>query len=175
MKNYLKVFLPTGLAILIGSLTFAFAQTTPGKNNQFPRDGRREFGRVPPPFGFAPGGISPRALEQLNLTDAQKTGIRTLMENSRTASRVYFEKLQVLDEKIKDTTESEAFDEAQARTLLKTKGEIQLELEIIRLKTDSAIRNLLTAEQIAQLDLMREQRPPRPPQDGFRPPVPPQK
>lgn len=175
MKHYLKVFMPTALAILIGSLTFAFAQErTSEKNNQFPKDGRREFGRVPPPFGFAPGGINPRALEQINLTDAQKTQIRNLMETARTASEIYFEKLQVVQEKLKDTTESEAFDEAQARVLLKTKGEIQLELEIIRLKTDSAIRNLLTAEQIAQLDLIKEQRPPRPPQDGFRPP-PPQK
>src|SRR5215213_5588539 len=138
MKNYLKIFAPFGLAILIGSLTFSFAQTKTAENGQFPKDERREFGRVPPPFGFAPGGINPRALEQLSLSDEQRTQIRALQESARSASAVYFEKLQVVQEKIKDTTESEAFDETEARKLLKTRGEIQTELEIISLKTDSA-------------------------------------
>src|SRR5215213_2856453 len=137
MKNYLKIFAPFGLAILIGSLTFSFAQTKTAENGQFPKGERREFGRMPP-FGFAPGGINPRALEQLSLSDEQKTQIRALQESARSASAVYFEKLQVVQEKIKDTTESEAFDETEARKLLKTRGEIQTELEIISLKTDSA-------------------------------------
>lgn len=171
MKNYLKIFAPVGLVILFGSLTLVFAQTK--TESGFPKGERREFGRMPPPFGFAPGGINPRALEQLSLTDEQKKQIQTLQENARAASKVYFEKLQVVQEKIKDTTEGEAFDEAEARRLLKTRGEIQIELEIIRLKTDSAVYNLLTAEQIARLDLMKQQRPSRdefPPRDGMRPP-----
>jgi len=176
MKSYLKIFAPIGLAILFGSLTFVFGQTKSETNNQFPKGERREFGRVPPPNGFAPSGLNPRALEQINLTDEQKTQIRQLQENARSASAVYFEKLQVVQEKIKDTTEGESFDETQARQLLKTRGEIQTEIEIIRLKTDSAIFNLLTAEQIAKLDLLKQERPEFPPRDGgFRPPVPPQK
>jgi Spy/CpxP family protein refolding chaperone len=159
MKNYLKIFAPVGLVILFGSLTFVFAQTKTG--NEFPKGERREAGRMPP-FGFAPGGIDPRALDQLNLTDEQKKQIRTVRENAHAASKVYFEKLQVVQEKIKDTTESESFDEAEARRLLKTRGEIQTELEIIRLKADSAVFNLLTAEQIARLDLLKSQRPERP-------------
>jgi Spy/CpxP family protein refolding chaperone len=173
MKNYLKIFAPIGLAILLGSLTFVFAQTKTASNSQQTVAARREAGRIPPPpFGFAPRGINPRALEQIGLTDEQKTQIGALLETARAASQVYFEKLWVVEEKIKDTTESETFDEAEARKLLKTKGEIQMELEIIRLKTDSAVYNLLTAEQIAQLDLIKSQRPLFSPQNGMRMPPP---
>lgn len=174
MQSYLKFFLPVWLLILFGSVTFVFGQTKNIGDGQFPKGDRREFGRVPPPNGFAPTGMNPRALEQINLTDEQKTQIGKLQENARSASAVYFEKLQVVQEKIKDTTEGESFDETQARQLLKTRGEIQMEIEIIRLKTDSAIFNLLTPQQIAQLDLLKQQRPEFPPRDGFRPPIPPQ-
>jgi Spy/CpxP family protein refolding chaperone len=170
MKSYLKIFAPFAMAIVIGSLTFNYAQTKTDTNGQFPKGNGREFGRMPPPFGFAPTGLNPRSLEQISLTDEQKTQINKLQENARSSSEVYFEKLQVIQEKIKDTTEGESFDESAARKLLKTRSEIQTELDIIRLKTDSAIFNLLTAEQIAKLDLLKQQRLEFPPQDDFRPP-----
>lgn len=167
--------MPVGVAIVIGSLTFVFAQTkTEPSNGRFPNGDQREFARIPPPppFGPAPGAIDPRMFAELDLTDAQQTAIRALMDNARTASGVYFEKLRVVEAQLGDTTGSEAFDEAAARQLLKTRGEIQTEIEIIRLKTDSAIRNLLTAEQLARLDLLKSRRPDFPPA-GPRPPMPP--
>lgn len=175
MKNYLKKSAPVGLAILLGSLTFLFAQTKTVPDEQFPKGEKREFGRISPPPrpGFAPDALNPRLFEQLNLSDEQKQQIRVLQETARSESEVYFETLEVLREKIKDTTETESFDEGQARKLLKTRAEIQIELEIIRLKTDSAVYNLLTAEQIAKLGLLKAERrefrpempPPPPPQD----------
>lgn len=165
MKNYIKTFTPVGLAILIGSVTMIFAQTKTDTNGKFPKGERREFGRMPPPFGFSPNGLNPQLLEQINLTDEQKKQIQTLQATARAASRTYFEKLIVVQEKIKDTTEGESFDEPEARKLLKTRAEIQTEIEIIRLKTDSEIYNLLTAQQIAQIDLLKQQRPEFPPQE----------
>ena len=100
MKNYLKTFAPVAVAILIGSLTFIFAQTKSETGGQFPKGERRDFGRMSPP-GFAPNGLNPRLLEQLNLTDAQKKQVRTLEDNARTASQTYFEKLMVVQEQIK--------------------------------------------------------------------------
>jgi Spy/CpxP family protein refolding chaperone len=172
MKNYLKIFAPVGLAILIGSLTFIAGQTKTPPDGQFPNGDRSDFGRPgPPSFGFAPDGLNPRLLDRISLTDEQKKQVRTLEDAARSSSEVYFEKLIVVQEKIKDTTEGESFDEAAARRLLKTKGELETELTIIRLKTGMAVYNLLTAEQIA---LLKQERPEFPPQDGFRPPVPPQ-
>lgn len=162
MKLYLKLFTPFALAIVIGSLTFAFAQSKGERGGKPPRGEQGEFGRMPPPDGF-----NPRMFEELGLTDDQKKQIQTLEESSRTASQTYFEKLRVIQEQIKDTTESEVFDEAQARGLLKTKAEIHTELELNRLKKDFAFRNLLTAEQIAKLDTLKAKR------AEFRPNFPP--
>ena len=168
MKSKFKIFMPLAIAVLLGSLTFVFGQTTKnagGKNNA-PR-GERMMPGMPPPDGF-----NPRLLDQLNLTDAQRAEVGKLHEKSRSDSQVYFEKVQVAQEKLKDIVESGTFDEAQARQIIASKTAAMTELEIIRLRTDAGIRNLLTAEQIAQMDLLKSQRPdfpPPPPAGGFRP------
>ena len=169
MKNNFKIFTPFVVALLLGSLTFVFGQTTKNYTGKGRPDTPRE-GRMPPP-GMPPmDGFNPRVLDQLNLTDAQKTEIGKLHEKSRTDSQVYFERVQVAQEKLKDIIESGAFDEAQARSIITAKTSAMAEMEIIRLRTDLSIRNLLTAEQIAQADLLKSQRPdfPPPPREGFR-------
>lgn len=167
MKSYLKIFMPFAAAILLGSLTISFAQTKT-ETKPFGKSGRGEFGKMPPPNGF-----NPRIFEQIDLTDAQKTQIQTLMENSRTASQAYFEKLRAFDEQLKGLAESEAFDETQVRQILRSKSDVQIEIDLIRLKTDAAVYDLLTAEQIAKINLLKSQRPEFPPRGGFRPEMPP--
>lgn len=168
MKNYLKTFAPFVAAIILGSLTFAFAQT----KNDNPRRGGRDFNQ--PPMGFPPppppSGLHPRLLEQLNLTDAQKEQIGKLHEKSRTDSETYFQKARTADEQLKEIVEGGTFDEARAREIVTAKSQAMAELELIRLRTDAAIYNLLTAEQIARLGLLKQQRPEFPPRGGgFRP------
>lgn len=162
MKNHTKIFVPVILAILIGSITFAFAQTKDDGNRRFPKDERN----MPPP---RPGGIDPRSLEALNLTDAQKQQAQSLMEKARASSEQYFEELKTSDEQLKVLVESENFSEEKARQILANKTQVQTEMELIRLKTDAAILNLLTAEQKTQLAQLREKRPQVPPGGGFRP------
>lgn len=167
MKSYLKIFMPFAAAVLLGSMTISFAQTKT-ETKPFGKGRHGEFGKIPPPNGF-----NPRIFEQLDLTDAQKTQIQTLMENSRTASQAYFEKLRAFDDRLRGLAESEAFDEAQARQILRSKADVQIELDLIRLKTDAAVYDLLTAEQIAKFDLLKSQRPNFPPRGEFRPDMPP--
>lgn len=161
MKNTIKLFTPFVIAVLLGSLTFVFGQT--GKNNFNTSKDVPHAGRMPPRDGF-----NPRILEQLNLSDTQKAQIGKLRDKSRTDSQIYFEKVQVAQEKLKDIIETGVFDEAEARQIIGAKTSAMTELELIRLRTDTAIRNLLTAEQIAQMDLLKSQRPDFPP-PGFRP------
>lgn len=171
MKSTIKVFTPLVIAVLLGSLTFVFGQTRKNNVEGGRTDAPRE-NRMPPPHGMPPmDGFNPRILDQLNLTDAQKTEIGRLRDKSRADSQVYFEKVQIAQEKLKDIVESGAFDEAQARQIIASKTSAQTELEIIRLRTDAAIRSLLTAEQIAQADLLKQKRLdfPPPPPEGFRP------
>jgi Spy/CpxP family protein refolding chaperone len=49
------------------------------------------------------------------------------------------------------------FDENQARQILTSKAQIMTEMQITRLKTDIAIRNILTAEQKTQLETLKAQ------------------
>lgn len=167
MKSYIKVFAPFILAVLIGSLTFAFAQTKDGSRSF---DGKRPLrgeGFGPPPMQ---GGLPPHVFEKLNLTDAQKQHIETLQTSSRDSGKEYFEKVRTADEQLRAMVESGSFNEDSARQIIIAKASAQTELELIRLRTDAAIFGILTVEQKAQLAQMKEERPPFPPGErGFRP------
>lgn len=165
MKGYIKVFTPFMLAIMIGSLTLAFAQTKDGgrgfDGKRPPRAGGEGFG--PPPMR---GGLPPHVLEKLNLTDAQKQQIEAFRTNSRDAGKEFFEKVRTADEQLRTMIESENFSEENARQILAAKASAQTELELVRLRTDAAVFGILTAEQKAQLAQMKKDRPPFPPGDG---------
>lgn len=150
IKYILVVF---AVAALVGSLTMVFAQkgTETGKGQM---GGRRPDGPPMPPRGF-----NPRMFEELNLTDEQKTQIKTLHENARTASEQYFEKLKGSREQIKAIVQAQTFNEEQARQILSAKAQAETELEIIHLRTESAIYNLLTAEQKTKLAELEKNRP----------------
>ncbi len=147
MKSYLKTFAPFLLAVLIGSLTFAYGQT----KNDFPMRGGKDFG--------APPGLHPRLLEQLDLTDAQKEQIGKLHEESRADSQTHFDKIKVVQEQLKGAVEKGNFNESLVRQIIAQKTQAMTELEIIRLRTDAAIYKILTAEQIARLRVLEKQRP----------------
>lgn len=181
MKNNVKIFIPMVLAILIGSLTFAFAQTggaKAGKSRSGDALGARGDAGAPRGGGgphFA--GLPPHLLAQLNLTDAQKTQIAALEDAARTSSQTYFDALRAADEQLRTIAESGTFNETQVRQILNAKAQAQIELEVIRLKTDTAIFNLLTAEQKTLLAQLRQQQPDFPPhggRPGMPPPPPPQ-
>ncbi len=161
MKNHTKVFAPIFLAILLGSLSFVFTQTKGDGDRQFPK-GERNM--MPPPIG-----LNPRMLDELNLTDRQKEQIRALADKARADSEQFFEEMRISDEQLKVLVESGNFNEEKARQILNTKSQAQTELEIIRLRSDAAILNLLTAEQKTQLAGLKEKRPQVPPGGGFRP------
>lgn len=162
MKKYTKVFAPVLLAILIGSLTFIFAQTKDDKGFDGKRPPRGE--------GFGPkrggGGLPPHVLEKLNLTDAQKDQIEAFQTNSRDAGKEFFEKIRTADEQLRAMVETGSFNEENARQILSAKAAAMTELELVRLRTDAAIFGLLTTEQKAQLAQLKQERPLFPPGDG---------
>lgn len=169
MSNFLKTFAPFIIAILFGSLTFAFAQkngeTKTGLNGDRPE-------RRMPPEGRG-GGLHPRMLEWLNLTDEQKQQIEAIHQSSREASKENFDKMRGFDEQLREAVEGD-FNEAQARAILSEKAQVQIELELNRLRSDAQILKILTAEQKAQLERLKQQRREPPMRGGgFRPAAPP--
>lgn len=169
MKNYLKIFAPFTLAILVGSLTFAFAQTSQPTAGGKIKDGSRGERPMPPGGGRGGFGLQPRVLEQLNLTDAQKEQIAAIQAASREAGKENFDQVRAADEQLRTMVESGNFDETQARTILNAKAQAMTEAEIARLRTDAAIFKVLTAEQKTQLEQLKQQRPEPPQRGGFRP------
>ena len=174
MKNYGKVFAPFLLAILLGSLTFIFAQSKDNGGFDGKRPPRGEgFGPPHGGGGFGPphggGGLPPFILDKLNLTAEQKDQIEAFQANSLDAGKEFFEKVRTSDEQLRTMVEAGSFNEENARQILNSKAAAMTELELLRLRTDAAIFDILTTEQKAQLAQFKNQRPPMPPPDGFRP------
>ena len=158
MKNKMKIFLPMLLAIVVGcSMTFIFGQTNDKRDGQSAGKDGKGFRRGGPDGGRGEG-IPPQVLDKLNLTAAQKQEIQTLQDAARTSSKENFDKIRAFDDQLKAMIDGGTFDEAQARQILTNKSALVTELEIARIKTDIAVKNILTTEQKAQLDALKQQR-----------------
>lgn len=96
------------------------------------------------------GGNIMRMVRGLDLTDAQKTQIKTLMETNRTAMQPSFEEARSLHMKKRDgsITETEQARLEQIKTEMKASSE-QLRLTVL---------GLLTPEQNAKLEQMKAER-----------------
>jgi len=154
--------LTTGL-VLAGALLLvvAVAGFSHGVRHQGPpRDGG---------FRGGPGprdGLGPLARD-LNLTDAQKTQIKTITDSFRESEKALHDQLRTLHESEPDPM-SGTFDETAVRAAAEARAKIQIELEVSHAKMMSQIAAILTAEQKAQLASKRQQferhGPPPPPQ-----------
>ncbi|MCU1291033.1 MAG: hypothetical protein JWN60_3262 [Acidobacteria bacterium] len=154
LKN--KFFPALTLAFAVGTFsTYASAQTAPapsqqdGVQKQEKRDGRG-FGKR---GGFGKGmrgekgmrgGFEMRGLRGINLTDAQKEQIRTIMETNRTANQASHEEFRTL---------------AQAKRGGTLTAEQQERLRVLREQmkqnaeaSKAQVLAVLTAEQRAQLE-----------------------
>lgn len=169
MKKNLSVFIPVAIAILLGSLTYIFAQRADVNGPPPPPAGFKGDFPPPPPPGDGRHGPGRNAYEKLNLNDTQKEQIKAMEDASHEASREFFGKLRAADEQLRLMIENGNFSADQARPILKDKAQNMTELELIRLGTEAAIQRVLTAEQKTQLAQIREKRPPFPPGGGFRP------
>jgi len=113
------------------------------------------------------GGFGPRMMHELNLTDAQKTQIKTITDSFRESEKALHDQLRTLHESEPDPM-SGTFDETAVRAAAEARAKIQIELEVSHAKMMSQIAAILTAEQKAQLPSKRQQferhGPPPPPQ-----------
>jgi len=161
MKIRKMILMSFALAAVLGVAGFQLnAKTADACAQQGPG------GHQPPPPGQrGPGGPKGEdpIFSQLNLTDVQKQQIKTLREKQRTDSETYHEQLRGVGEQMRPLVEASTFDEASVHALLAKEAQAATELNLIRIRTDNAIHNLLTAEQKARLDeLRKDHRPPRP-------------
>jgi Spy/CpxP family protein refolding chaperone len=137
-------------------------------------------GQGGPPMHGGPGGPphGPRGemagppdflFRLLNLTDQQKEQIKAFHEKAMADSKQYFDQLKPIRESLHALTESATFDEGVARNLINNENVLNTELNLIRLKTENATYNVLTAEQKAKLAELRKNMESHKPGQGPRP------
>lgn len=97
------------------------------------------------------GDSAVRMLKGLDLTDAQRKQIRTLVAASK-ADKPETDAMKQLRESLQALVKADQFDASAARLLLEKQQGNMLEQQIERLKLHHQIRAVLTDEQKAKLD-----------------------
>jgi Spy/CpxP family protein refolding chaperone len=163
MRN--KILAIAGIAALvIGATIFALAQGHPGMGEKM-RGG--------------PGDMIEHISRELNLTDAQKAQVKTILEAQRVTEEERHNKLEEIRKQISTATANGQFDEATIRPLANQQAQLMADEMVDHLRMHSKIYALLTEEQRTKADQMmkmhggeRRQGPgpghgPPPPPPGF--------
>lgn len=107
--------------------------------------------------GHHRGGFG-RMAAQLNLTDAQKEQVKTIMEASKAKTESLREASKANRQKMHEATANGQFDEATISAIAQEQAAISAQLTVEKLRVKSQMFQILTAEQKAQMAQMKEQR-----------------
>lgn len=115
-----------------------------------------------------PLGPLGRALHRLDLSAEQRTQIESLVAEAKPAIEALREQLRVSREEFQATHPPTSFDEAAIRAHAAAQTGIHTELAVATARLRARALGVLTPEQLAELDAMREARRERggPPRDG---------
>lgn len=149
MKKYTIGFMV--FALIAVSTVFTVAQKS-GVDGE--RRSKRGFGHR----GHHRGGGFGRMTAKLNLTDAQKAQIKTIMETSKANTQPMREASKANRQKMNAVTENGQFDEATVTAIAQEKAGISAQMTVEKLRVKSQIFQVLTAEQKAQVAQMKDQR-----------------
>ncbi len=95
--------------------------------------------------------------KQLNLTDAQKAQIKTMMQAQRATLRPLMQQMAQNRLAVLNATANGAFDQAKMTTLANQRAQIMAQLEVQKASLHSQIYNqVLTADQKAKADQLRQ-------------------
>lgn len=147
----------------VGETFMVAAQGRPGQRPQGPppEQGRRG----------GPDGGKGMMFRLLDLSREQKDQIKTLHDAEQAAAKTMHEQIKPLRDQLHAATKDGTFNESIVRALLAQAQQPELEMEVLRLKTRTAIYHLLTPAQKARLTELQEAReknhdgPPPPPRD----------
>jgi Spy/CpxP family protein refolding chaperone len=108
-----------------------------------------------PPPSFGPEMIDHMA-GVLNLTDAQKSQLKTLLEAGQAAAEPIRQKMEDLHKQLESATVNGQFDEAQVRALATQLGQLTTETIVEHERIKAKCYSILTAEQRAKADEMHK-------------------
>ena len=164
-----SVFLGLALTAFISLVGFYLGETSIATA----QGGQGQRPQAPPPQDRrgGPGGGEGMMFRLLDLNDDQKEQIKKLHDAEREASKPIHDQLETIHDQLHAATKDGAFNESVVRSLLNQTQQPELELEVLHIKTRSAIFNMLTPVQKAKLTELEttmgknHDGPPPPPRD----------
>jgi periplasmic protein CpxP/Spy len=164
MKMRNRILVVAGIAaLIIGATVFALGHG---------RLGMGQHGRGEGPHG---GGFGPGMLEHLakvlDLTEAQQSQIKTILEAGQSAEEPIRKKMDEVHKQLEAATANGQFDETQVRTLANQQAQLMADSIVEHERMKSKIYSILTAEQRTKAEEMHKQggphrRPGPPPPSG---------
>lgn len=147
-RNYLVLGVGA-LAVIIGVGAAGFVAA----QDQGDRPDRRPFmGRGGP--GGPMGGLM---LGELDLTEAQREQVRTIMETRRAADEPLMERAQAARQALQTAIQTQPVDEATIRARSADLATIEADLAVSRARLQAEILALLTPEQRTELEQQQAQ------------------
>jgi protein CpxP len=162
MRN--RILVIAGIAaLIIGATVFALAHGLQDKGQRM--------------HGGGPQDMVEHISRELNLTDAQKEQVKTILEAQQATEDERHAKLDDIRKQIDAATANGQFDEAQVRTLANQQAQLMADEIVDHARMHSKLYSLLTAEQRTKADQMMKRHggPGRGPGHGHGgpPPLPP--
>ncbi len=147
-------------ALVIGATIFAVGQG--------PEAMQRMHGYGRGPHGH--GDMLEHMARELNLTDAQKQQVKTIMESVESSADGIHTKLEEVHKQLEAATANGQFDEAQVRNLANQQAQLEADMRVEHLRAKSKVYSILTAEQRVKAEEMhkrmgRHRRPGPPPSE----------
>ncbi len=164
MKMRLRALWLLAIALVAGAVLMAMAAQATPSPVAAPTDQSTPQQPPPPPRGpGGPGG--PDQIERLvfglDLSATQIDQIKALSDQQRSDSQAYQEQMKQVRDNLRAVVGSGTFDENAVRALANAEAKAQIELTVIRVRTEVAVYQLLNADQRTKLmDLLKN--PPRP-------------
>lgn len=159
------MFKPLLIALGIVSLLPALAQAQPLPEEGNPGHcGKREAPEHPE-FGMMPGVPMPPFLHNIDLTEAQRDEIFTILHTEAPAVRERMKAVHKAHEALQALTMSGKYDEAKAKELAETAADNMAVLSLLHSRSESRIYGLLTPEQRKRVNATKGQASPHPAND----------
>lgn len=116
------------------------------------RMGHGPMGAMGGHMGVHMGGLSPRMLQSLQLSDAQRDKVKELMQAQAKTMQEQMGQSRARHEQLDQLSRAPSFDAAKARALADEQGQQMAQHLFQRAQFQSQLRALLTPEQLKQLD-----------------------
>jgi protein CpxP len=152
-----RVLVAAGLvAVLAGGAAIAVAQSPQGGGPGIGGPGRGGMRGGPRGVGGPMGDLGLRGID---LTDAQREQLRTIMESHKQEFEAVRTKLREAHQGLATATTAQAVDEAAIRARSTALATALADEAILRAKVRVEVNGILTAEQLQQLQERRQRKP----------------